>query len=131
MQTSGHPNSIRYNVSPFPTAAVHMLRLVSMRGMNMRTGFVCIPMLVKSRGDSAAHTKKKLNATCGYCFKAKISCSFQWCTCFCSKSNILCAGKWIKVFTKTVFEFNLHFQHIGLTLQENQVHHSKERKLLV
>jgi hypothetical protein len=45
--------------------------------------------------------------------------------------NILCAGKWIKLFTKTVFEFNLHFQHIGLTLQENQVHHSKERKLLV
>ncbi len=43
-------------------------------------------------------------------------------------SLILCTGKWIKLFTKTVHAFNLH---IGLNLQENQVHHSKERQMLV
>jgi hypothetical protein len=43
-------------------------------------------------------------------------------------SLILCTGKWIKLFTETVLAFNLHFQHIGLNIQEKQVHHSKERK---
>jgi hypothetical protein len=42
-------------------------------------------------------------------------------------SLILCTGKWIKPFIEIVFAFNLHFQHIGLNLQEKQVHHSKER----
>jgi hypothetical protein len=31
----------------------------------------------------------------------------------------------------TLFAFNLHFQHIEINLQENEVHHSKERKILV
>jgi hypothetical protein len=44
---------------------------------------------------------------------------------------ILCAGKCIKIFTETVPAFNLHFQHIGLNLPENKVHHSKERTLLI
>jgi hypothetical protein len=39
---------------------------------------------------------------------------------------LLCTGKWIKLFIEAVLVFNLHFQHIGLNLQENQVHHSKE-----
>jgi hypothetical protein len=39
---------------------------------------------------------------------------------------ILCRGKWTKIFTETVLASNLYFQHIGLNLQENQVHHSKE-----
>jgi hypothetical protein len=42
-------------------------------------------------------------------------------------SLILCTGKWTKHFTEADLAFNLHFQHIGLDLQENQVHHSKER----
>ncbi len=46
------------------------------------------------------------------------------------KPNIL-TGKWIKLFFETVLAFNLHFQHIGLNLRENQVYHSKERKILV
>jgi hypothetical protein len=44
---------------------------------------------------------------------------------------ILCAGKWIKLFMETVLAFNHHFQHIELNLNENQVHHSKERTILV
>jgi hypothetical protein len=40
-------------------------------------------------------------------------------------------GNWRKHFTETVLAFNLHFQHIGLNLQENKVHHSKEREILV
>jgi hypothetical protein len=43
---------------------------------------------------------------------------------------ILCTGKWIKPFTKNVRAFNLHCKHIGLNLQENKMHHSKERKTL-
>ncbi len=31
----------------------------------------------------------------------------------------------------TVLAFNLHFHHIGLNLQEKQVHHQKERKILI
>ncbi len=46
-------------------------------------------------------------------------------------SIILCAGKWIQLFTETELAFNLHLQHIGLSLQEIQVQHSKERKVLV
>ncbi len=46
-------------------------------------------------------------------------------------SLVLCTGKWIELFTETLLAFNLHFQHIGLNLQENQVHHSKEPKTLV
>ncbi len=46
-------------------------------------------------------------------------------------SLILWTGKWIKLFTETVFAPNIHFQHIGLKLQENQVHYSKERKFFV
>jgi hypothetical protein len=38
---------------------------------------------------------------------------------------ISCTGKWINLFTETVLVFNLHFQHTGLHLQENQVHHSQ------
>jgi hypothetical protein len=30
-----------------------------------------------------------------------------------------------------VLVFNLNFQHIGLSLEENQVHHSKDRKILI
>jgi hypothetical protein len=46
---------------------------------------------------------------------------------------ILCTGKWMKLLTETVLAFNLHFQHIGLrsNLQENQVRHSKDRKMMV
>jgi hypothetical protein len=40
---------------------------------------------------------------------------------------ILCTGKWMHLFTETVLAVNLPFQPIGLNLQENQVHHSKER----
>jgi hypothetical protein len=40
---------------------------------------------------------------------------------------ILCTGKWIELFAETLLAFNLHFQLIGINLQENQVHHSKER----
>jgi hypothetical protein len=46
-------------------------------------------------------------------------------------SLILCTGKWSKLLTETVFAFNLNFQQLGLNLQENKVHHSKERKMLV
>jgi hypothetical protein len=46
-------------------------------------------------------------------------------------SLILCTGKWRKHFTQTVLAFNLHFQHKGLNLKENKVHHSKEPKILV
>jgi hypothetical protein len=46
-------------------------------------------------------------------------------------SLILCTEKWIKLFTENLFAFNMHFQHIGLNLDENQVHHSKERGILV
>jgi hypothetical protein len=46
-------------------------------------------------------------------------------------SLILCTGKWIKHFTETVLAFNLHFQQLGLNLDENKVHHSKERTILV
>jgi hypothetical protein len=43
-------------------------------------------------------------------------------------SHILCTGKWIKLFTETLLVSSLHFQHLGLnSLEENQVHHSKER----
>jgi hypothetical protein len=42
-------------------------------------------------------------------------------------SLILCIGKWIKLFTETVLAYNFDFQHIGLSSQEYQVHHSKER----
>jgi hypothetical protein len=46
-------------------------------------------------------------------------------------SLILCTGKWTKLFTETVVVLNLHFQHIGLKLQENKVHHSKKHKISV
>jgi hypothetical protein len=46
-------------------------------------------------------------------------------------SLILCTGKGIKLFTETDLAFNLHFQHVVLNLQENQVHHLKEREILV
>jgi hypothetical protein len=46
-------------------------------------------------------------------------------------SHILCTGKWRKLFTETGLAFNLHFQHIGLHLQEAQVHHLKEHQILV
>ncbi len=46
-------------------------------------------------------------------------------------SLTLCTGKWIKLLTETVLAFNLHFQHIELSLKENQVHHSKQREMLV
>jgi hypothetical protein len=36
-----------------------------------------------------------------------------------------------KKFTETVLAVSLHFQHIGLNLQENQVHHSKEHKTVL
>jgi hypothetical protein len=36
----------------------------------------------------------------------------------------------MKLFTETVLAFNFYFHHIGLSLQENQVHHSKEPKTL-
>ncbi len=44
-------------------------------------------------------------------------------------SLILCTGKWEKTFTETVFLVNMHFQHIGLHVQEIQVHHSKKPKV--
>ncbi len=44
---------------------------------------------------------------------------------------IFYTGKWITLFTETVYAFNLLFQQIELNLQEYQVHHSKERKILV
>jgi hypothetical protein len=40
----------------------------------------------------------------------------------------LITEKWNQLFTETVLAFNLHFQHKGMHLQENQVHHSKEHK---
>ncbi len=43
---------------------------------------------------------------------------------------MVCTGKWIQHFAETLLPFNLHFQHLGLNLQENKVYHSKERKLL-
>jgi hypothetical protein len=46
-------------------------------------------------------------------------------------SPISCTGKWRKQFTETILEFNLHFLHIGLNLQEKKVHHSKEREILI
>jgi hypothetical protein len=46
-------------------------------------------------------------------------------------SLILGTGKLIKLVTGTVLAFNLHFQHIELSLQENKVPHSKERQILV
>jgi hypothetical protein len=33
----------------------------------------------------------------------------------CGASLILCTGKWIKLFTETVLEFNLLFQHIDIS----------------
>jgi hypothetical protein len=46
-------------------------------------------------------------------------------------SLILCTGKWIKLVTETDLAFNLYFQQLGLNLQENKVHHSKEREMPV
>jgi hypothetical protein len=46
-------------------------------------------------------------------------------------SLILCTGKWIKLFAEAVLSFNLHFQHMVLKLQENQVDHSKELTILI
>jgi hypothetical protein len=46
-------------------------------------------------------------------------------------SLLLCTGKWSKLFTEALLALNLHFQHLGLNLQENQVHHSKDPKILV
>jgi hypothetical protein len=46
-------------------------------------------------------------------------------------SLILCTGKWIQLLTETLLAINLHFQHIGLNLQGKQIHHSKERIILV
>ncbi len=46
-------------------------------------------------------------------------------------SLILCAWKWIKLFTEIVLGVNLHFQQLGLNLNENQVHNSKEPYILV
>jgi hypothetical protein len=47
-------------------------------------------------------------------------------------SLILCTGKWIQIFTETLLAaFNVHFQPIELKLQENQLPHSKEPKMLV
>jgi hypothetical protein len=46
-------------------------------------------------------------------------------------SLILCTPKYIKLFTETVLAFSLHFQHTGLSLEENQVYRSKECKILV
>ncbi len=42
---------------------------------------------------------------------------------------ILYTGKWIQLITETLLEFYLHLKHIGSNLQENKVHHSKERKI--
>jgi hypothetical protein len=39
---------------------------------------------------------------------------------------VLCTGTCRKLLTETVLPINLHSQHIGLNLQENKVHHSKE-----
>jgi hypothetical protein len=36
----------------------------------------------------------------------------------------------MKLFTETDLAINLHFQHIGRNLQENQVYHSKERQMV-
>jgi hypothetical protein len=45
-------------------------------------------------------------------------------------SIILCiTGKWVKLVTETVLEFNLHFQHIGLNLQESKCTIQKSVKL--
>jgi hypothetical protein len=45
---------------------------------------------------------------------------------------ILCTGKWEWIeFAETVLVLNRHFQHIWLSLQENQVQHSKERNIFV
>jgi hypothetical protein len=46
-------------------------------------------------------------------------------------SPITCTEKCIWAFTETGIAFNLHFQQQGLNLRENQVHHSKEPKILV
>jgi hypothetical protein len=46
-------------------------------------------------------------------------------------SRRLCTGQWGKLFTEPVPTINLHFRYIGLNLQENQVHNSKEQKILV
>jgi hypothetical protein len=46
-------------------------------------------------------------------------------------SLILCTRKLIKLFTETLLSFNYHFQHIGINLQENKSHHSKERNILI
>ncbi len=40
-----------------------------------------------------------------------VSCSFQWCTCFCCKSNYV-QESWMQLFTETVLALNLNFQHI-------------------
>jgi hypothetical protein len=34
-------------------------------------------------------------------------------------SLILCTGKCLKLFTETVHALNLHFKHIGLSIEEN------------
>ncbi len=82
------------------------------------------PMLFKSRNSIQIKTIAK----CPYSFQTKISCSFQWWTCLCIKSLILCTtGKWRKHFTEAGLAFSLHFYQLGLSLQEKQVHHSKER----
>jgi hypothetical protein len=44
-------------------------------------------------------------------------------------SPIFCTRKWIELFTETLLAFSLHFQHIGLNLEENKVHYSKESKI--
>ncbi len=102
-----------------------MLRSVCIRGAYryMHSGSYISPC--SSRAEIPY--KYKLHAKCQCCFQTKMSCSFKWCYCFCSECNII----YRKLFTETVFAFNLHFQHIGLNLQENQVHHSKECKILV
>ncbi len=96
----------------------------------MRTGSygICIPMSFKGRRRIQIKTKRKMsmflleqnfiffpmNGVLGF-----------------DVSLLLCTGKWSKLFTEALLALNLHFQHLGLNLQENQVHHSKDPKILV
>jgi hypothetical protein len=65
---------------------------------------------------------------------SKMSISFQQrCYSFSCKSHNDVRGKFLKLFTETI---RLNSKcilniYIGLNLQENQVHHSKEREILV
>jgi hypothetical protein len=89
--------------------------------------FVCTHMIFKYRNQIQIKSKDKCKSFHGVSapkFRALSTGALLF-----AISLILCTGKWIELFRENEdLAFNLNFQHIGLNLRENQVHHSKERQ---